>query len=43
MEGYSQAVVSRGTLPEVLPEESLLDISPLNSYQGEYKVINRSG
>uniref|UniRef100_A0A2N9HB65 Reverse transcriptase domain-containing protein n=1 Tax=Fagus sylvatica TaxID=28930 RepID=A0A2N9HB65_FAGSY len=33
MEGYSQAVVSRGTLPEVLPEESLLDISPLNSYQ----------
>ena len=35
MESYCLAVVPRGTFPEVSPEESSLDISPLNSYRGE--------
>ena len=35
MESHCLAVVSRGTFPEVSPKESLLDISPLNSYRGE--------
>ena len=35
MESHCLVVVSRGTFPEVSPKESLLDISPLNSYRGE--------
>jgi hypothetical protein len=36
MEGQCLAVVPCVSIPEVSTEEVLLDISPLNSYRGEY-------